>query len=170
MWHTLFIAVHAVAGGVALLAGCVTIGRRALFGVYLWSLVAMELFLVLAIAAEWAVIDVAARMLFVAFGLLGLVMLGRARQARRIRPSGSAGPSASYVAHVGFTLVALFDAFIVILVLNLGAPGWLVAAAGVLIALAGHFILRAVHARLVRSTADLAGPPSGTPYRSQGTR
>lgn len=100
MWHTIFIAAHAVMGGVALLAGCVAIGRRALFGTYLWSLVAMEVFLALAIAAEWAVIDVAARVLFVAFALLGLVMLWRAELARRIWPSGSAGPSTSYVGPV----------------------------------------------------------------------
>lgn len=156
MWHSIFIAVHAVTGGIALLAGCVAIGRRALFGTYLWSLVAMELFLVLAIAAEWAVIDATARVLFAAFAVLGLFMLWRADQARRIRPSSPAGLSASYFAHVGFTLVALFDAFIVILVLNLGAPGWLVAAAGILIAVAGHVVLRAVRERLVGSSAALA--------------
>lgn len=140
-----------------MLAGYVAIGRRTLFGTYLWSLVAMEVFLVLAIAAEWAVNDVVSRVLFVAFAVLGLFMLWRADQARRIRPSGSAGPSASYVGHVGFTLVALFDAFIVILVLNLGAPGGLVAAAGVLIAVAGHFVLRAVRERLVGSTGSEGG-------------
>lgn len=152
MWHTIFIAAHAATGGIALLAGCIAITGRALFATYLWSLVAMEVFLVLAIAAEWPVIDVVARLLFAAFAVLGLFMVWRADQARRIQPSGSAGPSASYVAHVGFTLVALLDAFIVILVLNLGAPGWLVAGTGVLIAVAGHFVLRAVRERLVGST------------------
>jgi hypothetical protein len=153
MGHTIFITVHAVAAGIALLAGGVAIAGRSLFRTYLWSLVAMEVFLVLAIAEEWGVIDVATRVLFAAFAALGLYMVWRADQARRIQPSGSAGPSASYVAHVGFTLVALFDAFIVILVLDLGAPGWLVAAAGVLIAVAGHFALRALRERLVDSTA-----------------
>lgn len=157
MWHTIFIAVHAVAGGIALLAGCVAIGRSALFGTYLWSLVAMEVFLVLTIAAEWAVIDVATWVTFAAFALLGLFMVWRADQARRVQPTGSAGPSVSYVAHVGFTLVALFDAFIVILVLNLGAFGWLVAAAGVLITVAGHFVLRAVRERLVGSVGGQGG-------------
>lgn len=153
MWHTVFITVHAVAGGIALLAGCVAIGRRPLFRTYLWSLVAMEVFLVLAIAEVWATIGVATRLLFAAFAALGVYMVWRAEQARRSQPSGSAGPSAAYVAHVGFTLVALFDAFVVILVLDLGAPGWLVAAAGVLIAVAGHLALRAVRERLIETTA-----------------
>ncbi len=154
MWHTIVIATHALAAGVALFAGCIAIRRGTLFGTYLWSLVVMEAFLVLAIAAEWSVTDVIGRVLFAAFALLGLFMVWRADQARRIGPGGSAGPSANYVAHVGFTLVALFDAFIVILVLDAGAPVWLVATAGVLIAVIGHFALRAVHERLVGSTSD----------------
>ncbi len=153
MWHTIFITVHAVAGGIALLAGCVAIGRRTLFRTYLWSVVAMEVFLVLAIAEAWATIGVATRVLFAAFAALGVYMVWRADQARQSQPSGSAGPSTAYVAHVGFTIVALFDAFIVILVLDIGAPGWLVAAAGVLIAVAGHFALRAVRERLVDTMA-----------------
>jgi hypothetical protein len=51
--------------------------------------------------------------------------------------------------HVGFTLISLFDAFTVVLVLDLGAPGWLVAAAGVLIAVAGSLVLGAIRERLV---------------------
>jgi hypothetical protein len=43
---------------------------------------------------------------------------------------------------VGFTLVALFDAFAVIAILGAGAPIWLVVGTGLLIALAGHLTLR----------------------------
>ena len=153
MWHTIFINVHAVTGTLALLAGSVALRRGALFGTYLWSLVAMEVFLVLAIAVEWAKLPAATRVLFAAFAFLGVVMLWRAARARPIRPSRTVPPSARYIGHVGFTLVALFDAFVVILVLNAGAPGWLVAAAGVLIAVAGHFVLREAKARLAPTTA-----------------
>ncbi len=73
--------------------------------------------------AEWAELPAGTRVLFTAFALLGVVMLWRAARARPIRPSRRVPPSARYVEHVGFTLVALFDAFIVILVLNIGAPG-----------------------------------------------
>ncbi|MGQ0837246.1 hypothetical protein [Actinokineospora sp.] len=145
MPHTVFIAIHAAAGGLAFVAGCVAISRRALFGTYLWSLVTMAVFLVLAVAAEWTVIGTGARVLFAAFAVLALVMVWRADQARRIRHE----LSAAYVGHVGFTLVALFDAFMVILVLRAGAPGWLIAAVGVVIAVVGHFVLVATRERLV---------------------
>jgi hypothetical protein len=142
MGHSLLIAAHAGTGGIALIAGCVTIVRRRWFGIYFGALIAMEVFLVMAIAARWSTTGTSAQILFSAFALLGLFMVWRANQARRA-PLGH-----DYVEHVGFTLVALFDAFIVILVLNLGAEPWLVAGSGVLIAVAGHFVLRAVHRRL----------------------
>ena len=146
MWHTIMIALHAASASIALFAGCLAIRRGALFEIYLWSLVGMEVFLVLAIATDWAAIAPSSRLLFVLFALLGLIMVGRAGQAHRIRPSDNARPSAGYIDHVGFALVALFDVFIMILVLDLSGPGWLVAGVGYTIAVAGRFTLRTVRA------------------------
>lgn len=162
MWHTVFIILHTLAGVIAFVAGCVAIRRGSLFATYLWSMVGMVLFLVLAIAVNWGELDTPTRILFSAFFVLGAVMVWRAAQARRLVPSGSTGPSRRYIDHVGFTLVALFDAFVVITVLDLGAPGWAVAAAGVLVAIAGHFALRAYSAglagtRTLRTGADTPG-------------
>ncbi|HEV2778613.1 MAG TPA: hypothetical protein VGX25_04360 [Actinophytocola sp.] len=140
MWHTVLITVHAVAGVVAFVAGCLALRRDTAFPTYLWALVTTMVFLALAIAQEWGSIDWPARALFLAFLGLGGVMLWRADRARRIRDAGSP----SYVGHIGFTLVALFDAFVVVAVLNAGAPVWAVVAAGVLIAVAGHFVLGAL--------------------------
>lgn len=152
MWHTVFISVHAAAGLVAFVAGCVAIRRGQLFRTYLWSLAAMELFLVLAIAAEWTVIGGHVRLLFSALAALGLVMVGQGVLARRSRPSRSAGRSADYVARVGFTLVALLDAFVVVALLNAQAPTWTAVAAGFAIGAGGHFVLRRAGAQ--------AGAPS----------
>jgi hypothetical protein len=153
MLHSVFIAVHAAAGVVAFAAGAVALRRGALFQLYLWSLVGMALFLVLAIAADWGQLDTASRVLFSAFVALAGVMLWRAVQAARLLPTGGAAPSAAYVNHIGFTLVALFDAFIVIAVLDVGAATWLVVAVGIAVAVAGHFVLKAVRNRLT-STAE----------------
>lgn len=160
MLHTVLIGLHAAAGTVALLAGCVAIARGVLFGTYLWSLVGMEIFLVSATAAEWSTLDPGTKALFVTFAGLGLFMLWLADQARRIRPAGSARPDGRYVAHIGFTLVALFDAFVVIAVLDAGAPIWLVVAAGVGVAVIGHYVLRAAKQRIVGTAAARAGSPS----------
>lgn len=104
-----------------------------------------------------AQINTGARVLFAAFVGLAWFMVWLAARARRIRPSGSARPSRRYLDHVGFTLVALFDAFAVITVLDLGAPIWLVVGTGLAIALAGHLAIRWAKRDLTSSTsANLA--------------
>lgn len=148
MWHTIFIALHAAAGAIAFVAGAVALRRGALFQIYLWSLAGMGLFLVPAIALEWSRLDTPSRVLFSALAVLAAVMLWRAVMASGVLPAPGTPPSASYVNHVGFTLIALFDAFIVVTVLNLGASGWLVAAVGIAVGVAGHFALVATRTRL----------------------
>lgn len=148
MGHATLIGLHAASGGIALIAGLVAHRGRVLFAVYWWALVATIVFLVAVVAEEWSRIDALSLVLFAAFAVLGAYMIGRAELARRIQPAG-APPSPRYVEHVGFTVVGLFDAFIVITVLNVGAPVALVVAAGVLVAVAGHFAIHAVRARVV---------------------
>ncbi len=143
MWHTVLVTLHAVSGTVALLAGCVAHRARALFDTYLWALTCTVVFLGAAVAVDWGGLDGPARAVFVAFAGLGLVMLRLATGARRLP-----APSPRYVDRVGFTLVALFDAFVVITVLDLGAPPVLVVASGLLVAGAGHVVLRVAKARV----------------------
>lgn len=152
--HLILIGLHAAAGVIAFVAGVVAIRGRGLFPVHLWSLVAAILFLILVVATDWATLDLAAAVLFVAFIVLGGFMIWRAAMAGRIQPTGGARPSRRYVRHIGFNLVALFDAFMVILVLDLGAPIWLVVASGVAFAIAGHYALEAAERRLVPGAAN----------------
>jgi hypothetical protein len=149
MWHTVLISLHAISGTVALLAGCLAHRGRALFETYLWSLVATIAFLGAAVAEEWTRLDALSRTLFGAFAVLGLLMLWLAFGARRLP-----APSPRYVDRVGFTVVALFDAFAVIAVLNAGAPVALVVAAGLVVAIAGHFVLRVVKAAVVDTSGE----------------
>jgi hypothetical protein len=148
MWHSIFIALHAATGVVALAAGAVALRSGRLFDVYLASLAGMTLFLVLAVIAEWATIEGGARVLFSAFAGLAGFMIWRVVQARRIRVG-----SRDYIEHVGFTLISLFDAFAVITVLNAEAPIWLVVTTGVLVAIGGHFALRWAKTALVQAAA-----------------
>lgn len=70
-------------------------------------------------------------------------MIWQAEQARRVTER-----SGQYFDHLGFTLVALLDAFIVIAVLNLAAPIWVVVAVGILGAGLGHLTIRTLKTRL----------------------
>ena len=164
MWHTIFISAHAVFGTLALVSGIVAFERtpRAL-PTYLVSLAAMLVGLGLAIGSEWGTLAGPVRILFALLAVLGAVVLARGAEAMLLRPTGDDPPSLRYEHALGFTLVALTDAFVVILVLDLGAPGWATATTGAVIAVAGHYALRArtsTHGRIGLITAPPAASPS----------
>jgi hypothetical protein len=142
MLRDIFIAAHAAAGVVALVAGVVALRGGRLLNLHAWSTGGMTLFLLLAVGAEWDAIDTTARVPFAAFGVLAVIMVRLSVMARPIRPAHGVRPSPRYLDYVGFNVVALFDAFVVIAVLDIGAPIWLVAGSGVAIGVAGHLLLR----------------------------
>lgn len=153
MWHSLFIALHATAAVIAFGTGCLALRRPRLYPVYLASLSGMALFLVLAVGVGWGANDTATRIIFSALSGLAGFMVWRGARAGRLRPAASARPAAHYVEHIGFTLVGLADGFAVVGVLRMGAPGWLLAATGVGIAIAGHLLLGATRGRVAASPA-----------------
>lgn len=153
MWHNVFIVLHAASAVVAFWAGCLALRRGRWHPTYLGALVGMAVFLVLAVAAGWAGNDAVTRIIFSGLGGLAGFMVWRGVLAGRLRPVGVARPTAAYVEHVGFTLVGLADGFVVVSVLRLGAPGWLLAATGGAIAIAGHLVLGATRQRLVARSA-----------------
>jgi hypothetical protein len=164
MWHGLFIGLHAAAGVVAFAAGCDALVRRRWFPIYLGSLVALVVFLGLAVAVTWSTLEAGTQLLFVAFIALGGFMVWRAWCAQRIliaARSTDPEPSRRYVRHLGFTLVALCDGFVVITVLNGGAPEWATAGVGVSVAVAGHFVIDDLERRLAaKSTVTTQAPPA----------
>jgi hypothetical protein len=147
--HTTMIVLHAAAGVTAFVAGCLALSppaadRRArwLFRVYLVSLGLMVVFLLGAMAAHWRQLGTAEQVIFAGLFLLGLFMAWRAYAAwglLRRRPGTWRLP---YMEHVGFTLIALWDGFVVVLAIDLGAPGWLVLVLAVLGVVVGN---RALH-------------------------
>ena len=64
--------------------------------------------------------------------MLGLYILQRANHARLALRLRHEGWRIAYIDHVGFTLISLFDGFVIVGAIDLGAPGWLVAAAALL--------------------------------------
>ncbi len=136
--HDTFIALHALAGvngfvvGCALVFGPEAVPKRSLFDLYLWSLVALVVFLAGAIAAHWQHLGGTERLTFSALFVLGLYMLHRARQARLALSTRPEGWRNVYLDHVGFTLISLFDGFVIVSAIDFGAPGWVVGAVAIL--------------------------------------
>jgi len=155
MLHTVLIVLHAAAALVCFAAGVLSLGLRAAtcgrFRLYFWSLLAMLLFMAAAIAVHWAALDTTTRLIFLGLGALGLYMVWRAARASTRLRRQDHDWQPRYVDDIGFTLIALFDGFVIVAAIDLGAPVWLV----VLIAIAG--VLGGIQA-MTRVKARLARP------------
>jgi hypothetical protein len=154
MWHSALVSLHAVGGLLALVAGSLALRRPSNLDTYFWSLVACIAFAVAAVAADWSALEAGSRGLFAALSALGALMVWRAAQARRIAASSRPQRSPRELDHLGFTLVALLDAFIVIGALDLGAPPWLLGVVAVAVAAIGHLWITRLKSRLVPNHAD----------------
>jgi hypothetical protein len=155
MVHTVLIVLHAAAALMCFAAGVLCLRVRAAtagrFRVYFWSLVAMLVFVLAAIAVHWGELDTAARLTFAGLGLLGLYMAWRAARAgTRLRRRGPDWQP-RYVDDIGFTLISLFDGFVIVTALDLGAPVWLVIVAAVAGVAGGIYAMNRVKARLVQA-------------------
>lgn len=139
--HVTLIAIHATAGIAALIAGLAAIRRRRWFPPYLSALIVTLLALAAVVALDWSTLNLATRGVYAGFLVFAAVLIGQGERARRAqlqRATRGHAADRTYTAAVGFTVVALFDAFVVIAVLDLGAPVWLLVVVGVLIAAVGH--------------------------------
>jgi uncharacterized membrane protein len=141
MIHTVLIAAHAAAGLIAFTAGYLALTRRSAFTVYFWSLIVLVVFLAAVLALDWPGLDTTSHAVFTALLVLGGYMIWRATQARRLQHTTSPQQQARRIDHIGFTLIALFDGFVIITALDLGAPPWLAAVVGVAGIAAGHTTL-----------------------------
>jgi hypothetical protein len=153
--HLAAIVAHALSGAAALLTGVVAFERGSrVLAVYLGCVIAMLASLGLAFAAEWGELDAPTRWVFTGLSGIGVVVLVRAIEAWRARPGSGEVPTRRFRSAVGFTVVALTDAFLVVTVLDLGAPTWAVVATGIGVAVAGHFVLEARLAALESSPSS----------------
>ncbi len=157
MWHDALIAVHAGAGTLALVAGVVVVAWRTLFGLYFWSLITMAVTLVGAVVTGWPDRPAGANVVFSALVVLAAFMVLRGVQARRLWRAAPGRASARLVDLVGFTLISLFDGFVIVAVLTRGGPPWLGVVAGILGVVAGRGALHRVSARADSPAAHPAG-------------
>src|SRR5215469_2563185 len=149
MLHSALIAVHDAAAGLACLPLRAPGSWR--FRVYAGSLLAMLVFVAGAITVGWASLDATARVTFTGLAALGLYMVWRAGRARARLRHQHPGWQPGYLDDVGFTLIALFDGFVIVGAIDLGLQAWLVVLVAVAGVAAGIEAMKRVKARLVVS-------------------
>ena len=148
---TFFVSVHAVAATVAFATGLTALPGGRLVRLHLAAVVLMTGALAPAVLVDWGTTPVGARAAFAALSILALVMVARAWLAVRERPQVTGSPTAGYLGHVGFVLIALADGFAVVASIRAGLPGYAVAALALGVVAAGHVAVGLLQRRLVRS-------------------
>ncbi len=152
MPHNVLIALHALAGVACFAAGVLSLRRSTRgswwFRGYAISLAALVLFMIAVIAVDWPRLDTSARLVYSGLLLLGLYMLWRAWRAGIRLRRHDPGWRSRYVDDIGFTLISLFDGFVIVSAIDLHAPGWLVGLIAVAGVVAGILAIRQVKARL----------------------
>lgn len=150
LWHTM-IALHALAGLVCFVTGYgLLFPHRVqkhtwLLPTFLISLAGLVVFMVGALASHWQEIDSTQRTLFTGLIGLGLFMLYRGWRAKRLLSEKNV--SEHYIDDVGFTLISLFDGFIIVGLLDLHAPVWLTIGGAILGVYGGIQIVNAAKRR-----------------------
>jgi uncharacterized membrane protein YfcA len=152
--HNVLIALHAASATLCFIAGCWLIffprqlSNGQLFALYGWTLVGSIVLLAGAILSYWTEYSSIERIVFPGLFVLGIYMLYRARSARRGLESQPKGWRPDAIEHIGFTLISLFEGFIIVSGLNSGLPGWLVAIIAILGVLLGRWLIRIAQRRV----------------------
>lgn len=143
--HNILIVLHAASATVSFFAGGFLMFSRKntsnpmLFLIYWWTLFGMTLLLAGAILVYWTEFSGAERIIFPGLLILAIYMLYRARQASQLLQTQQNGWQQGYMEDIGFTLISLFEGFIIVSGLNAGLPGWLVAFLAILGVVAGRW-------------------------------
>jgi hypothetical protein len=156
--HVLLIALHAAGGLGALGLGTAALFRPRLFPPSFALLLVALVALAGVVALDWAALDTRLRITYLGLLALAVVMALQGERARRLRLIDPPG----YTAALGFTLVALADAFVVVSVLDLTRSPVPVAVSAVAVALAGHLLLRRRLATIARHAPAAPAPVAGS--------
>ena len=148
MLHEVMIVLHAGAAILCFAFGALTLSPRLsrqsrgdVFTYYFILLVAMIAFLAGAILAHVSQLNPVQRGVFAGLFGLSLYMLLRGVQAGAVLCAHRGDWLPRYIDHIGFTLIALFEGFIIVAAIDLGAPGWLTAGLAVLGVIGGNRML-----------------------------
>jgi hypothetical protein len=145
--HNILIVMHAASGVISFIAGSLLliprerIGKPWVFRVYLAFLVGLVVFLAGAMLVYWVEYAVIERALYSGLLLLSLFMLFRAQKTRAMGRPAQSTREHDDVEHIGFTLISLFEGFVIVAIINAGGPGWLVGLLAILGIVLGRWLI-----------------------------
>jgi hypothetical protein len=148
-FHFALILLHASFATIAFGVGCSLLialpsaTRSPRFIVFYASMVVAVLALLAVVIVDWSTTPIVQRIVFAGLCVLGLYLLVRSEQARLAIVSSNANGRGRFVAHVGFVLISLFDAFCIVSAIDLQlSPFLTVPIAAVAVAVGSLVVVR----------------------------
>ncbi len=92
---------------------------------------------------------------------LAVVMATRVILAFRVARERPEGWRASYLNHIDFTYISLWEGFFIVGLFDLGAPGWLIALVAVGVLAAGAALFNGYKRRVVGAQTGTGGVAAG---------
>ena len=136
--RSLSLALHVLGGVTGLILGIWSLkpptagdGRSLIRGGYVAAIVTLVTFLYGLLVVDWPRFEAAQQVAFGALAVLAAVIVARVWLGFRALRDASAGSSERYMDHLYFGYISLWEGFFIVGLIDLGAPGWLVAAIGV---------------------------------------
>jgi len=146
MIHLIFIVLHSVAGISAFIFGWICMYRlesksfKELLWVFLISLLGLDTFMIAAIIVDIPILSQGQLYTFIGLTLLGLYMLYRGYRAYVVQKESNNRWRLSFINHVGFILISLFDGFVIVSAIDLNIPVWgiiIIGISGVIVGISG---------------------------------
>lgn len=156
--HDILITVHAFGGILAFITGAMVLAppvkqhanRHWIFNLFLVSIAILLAPLYLVISVDWQHLIFIEQAAFSGLGILGLYMAWRAIQAYHVLKTQLNEWQPEYIDHMGFNMIALFEGFIIVAMIDLGTSDWLVGIIAVVSLVVGIWGVNKVKSRILK--------------------
>lgn len=159
--RTVFLSLHVAGGVLGILVGLFSFHppqtgdfRLWLRRVYATAIGVLAVFLVGLVAIDWSSLGPTPRVIFVALIGLAAVIVTRLFLAFRLARQQPPDWRVTYMNHIYFTYVSLWEGFFIVGLIDLGAPAWLVGAVAVGVLVVGGIVFNVYkHGTRIRAMA-----------------
>ncbi|MQA88191.1 MAG: hypothetical protein GEV03_27120 [Streptosporangiales bacterium] len=106
------------------------------------------------VAAHWPSLDPVTRAIFAGLCALGVVVLARGLLALRAVKQAGSNWQKTYISHIYFTYISLWEGFFIVAVIDLGLPAWLVPVVALVVLVAGAYLLSRYKRKVLPAAGD----------------
>jgi hypothetical protein len=118
---------------------------------YAAALIVLFVFLSATVAVDWSRLQTTQQFIYVALIALAAFMVSRVILSFRVAQRQAGGWESRYMNHVYFTYISLWEGLFIVGLIDLGAPGWLVAAVAIGVLVLGAVLFGNYSRRILRT-------------------